>query len=57
LFFRGDRLNWTWYLMHWLGLAGGAAIGAFVYGRLGVDALWLAIACGAGLTVVSSAIR
>lgn len=36
--------GWAWvsYLLLWLGLAGGAVLGALVYPLLGLNALWLA---------------
>jgi uncharacterized membrane protein YoaK (UPF0700 family) len=38
----GDRTAWLPYLLLWLGLAGGAVLGAFDYSLLGMDGLWLA---------------
>ena len=38
----GDRLAWLPYLLLWLGLVIGAAIGATAYLRLGANALWIA---------------
>lgn len=45
------RDHWSWlpYLLLWLGLLGGAMLGAWAYMRLGLDALWIA-AAGAGMT-------
>ena len=49
----GDRFGWLSYLLLWLGLLSGAAVGAVVYRRLGADALWGAAAAMALLTLVT----
>jgi uncharacterized membrane protein YoaK (UPF0700 family) len=38
----GDRNAWQPHLLLWLGLAGGAAVGALDYPYLGLDNLWIA---------------
>jgi len=38
----GPGRAWVSYLLLWLGLAGGAVLGALVYPLLGLNALWLA---------------
>jgi uncharacterized membrane protein YoaK (UPF0700 family) len=38
----GDRNAWQPYLLLWLGLAGGAVVGALDYPYLGLDNLWIA---------------
>jgi uncharacterized membrane protein YoaK (UPF0700 family) len=40
----GDPWAWTHYLLLWLGLVAGAVLGASVYPRLGLNALWIAAA-------------
>ncbi|MCO8020222.1 DUF1275 domain-containing protein [Brevundimonas diminuta] len=40
----GDPWAFRPYMALWAGLVGGALLGAVVYGRLGLDALWLAAA-------------
>jgi uncharacterized membrane protein YoaK (UPF0700 family) len=47
----GARWDWVPFLMLWLGLAVGGAIGAVSFLRLDVLALWPALAVVAGLTV------
>jgi uncharacterized membrane protein YoaK (UPF0700 family) len=37
----GARLEWVPYLLLWLGLASGAMIGALMFGRFGLQSLWL----------------
>jgi uncharacterized membrane protein YoaK (UPF0700 family) len=37
----GARLEWLPYLLLWLGLASGAMIGALMFGRFGLQSLWL----------------
>lgn len=43
----GPRWGWRPYLFLWLGLAGGAVLGALTYARLGMNDLWLAAAAAA----------
>ncbi len=47
----GARWEWIPFLMLWVGLAVGGAIGAISFLRLDVLALWLAFAVVAGLTL------
>ena len=47
----GARWEWIPFLMLWMGLAVGGAIGAVSFLRLDVLALWLAFAVVAGLTL------
>jgi uncharacterized membrane protein YoaK (UPF0700 family) len=49
-----DRLAWLPYLLLWLGLAGGAFAGALCYPRMGLQALWIAVAASLGLALVST---
>jgi len=37
----GSRLDWVPYLLLWLGLISGAAVGALMFGILGYNSLWL----------------
>ena len=37
----GPRLDWVPYLLLWLGLISGAAVGALMFGILGYNSLWL----------------
>ncbi len=37
----GARLEWVPYLLLWLGLVSGAAIGAMMFGLFGLNSLWL----------------
>jgi uncharacterized membrane protein YoaK (UPF0700 family) len=48
--------GWAWvsYLLLWLGLAGGAVLGALVYPLLGLNALWLAAVATALFALVAS---
>lgn len=48
----GERLAWAPHLMLWLGFLAGVAAGAFTYQRIGLDALWIAAAAAAGLTLI-----
>ena len=50
---QGDRLGWLPYLLLWLGLAGGAFVGAIAYGRLGLQTLWFAAAVELILAAIS----
>lgn len=47
----GDPWAFRPYMALWAGLAGGALLGALVYGRLGLDALWPAAAAAIGLAL------
>jgi uncharacterized membrane protein YoaK (UPF0700 family) len=38
----GPRWTWASFLALWLGLAGGAVLGAVTFGHLGLDATWVA---------------
>ena len=44
----GARWDWVPFLLLWIGLAAGGALGALMFLRLGVAALWFAAAvvCG-----------
>lgn len=50
--FGDDRLGWLPYLLLWLGLVGGAIVGAGCYAWIGLQALWIAVAVGLGLALV-----
>jgi uncharacterized membrane protein YoaK (UPF0700 family) len=50
----GPPLAWLSYLLLWLGLAGGAAMGALVYPVLGLAALWLASAAALAFAAMAS---
>jgi uncharacterized membrane protein YoaK (UPF0700 family) len=41
MFSGGARLTWLPYLILWLGLVSGAAIGAVLFGLIGIKSLWL----------------
>jgi uncharacterized membrane protein YoaK (UPF0700 family) len=45
----GSKTAWLPYAMLWLGLASGAALGAFTYSRIGLAGLWIASAASAML--------
>lgn len=47
----GDPWAFRPYMALWAGLVGGALLGAVVYGRLGLDALWPAAAAAMGLAL------
>ncbi len=49
----GPPFGWLPNLLRWLGLLGGAVVGSMVYRRIGLDALWVAAAVAATLTVVT----
>ncbi len=36
-----EKLGWMPYLILWLGLIGGAAVGATLFGIFGIFSLWL----------------
>lgn len=48
----GDRWAWLPHLLLWLGFLGGVVAGTTAYGRAGLDALWIAAAAAAGLTLI-----
>lgn len=50
-----DRLGWLPYFLLWLGLVGGAVLGAVVYAYLGLNTLWLA--AGMELLLAGAALR
>ncbi len=50
----GPRWDWLPFLLLWLGLATGGAIGALTYLKLGVLALWGAATVTAGLAAVAA---
>lgn len=47
----GDRWSWLPHLMLWLGLLGGAMLGAWVFARISLDALWIAAALAGFITI------
>ncbi len=49
----GARWDWVPFLLLWIGLAAGGALGALVFLRLGVAALWLAAVVVAVLALLS----
>ncbi|MDZ4363492.1 YoaK family protein [Brevundimonas sp.] len=49
----GARWDWVPFLLLWIGLAAGGALGALMFLRLGVTALWVAAAVVAGLALLS----
>ncbi len=49
----GARWDWVPFLLLWVGLAAGGALGALMFLRLGVTALWVAAAIVAGLALLS----
>lgn len=49
----GARWDWVPFLLLWIGLAAGGALGAMMFLRLGVTALWIAAAVVAGLALLS----
>jgi uncharacterized membrane protein YoaK (UPF0700 family) len=53
----GDRFGWAPYLGLWLGLAGGAVLGALSYARIGASALWIAAGLMAALTVLAGGLH
>lgn len=48
----GDRYGWVPYLLLWAGLLAGAALGASLYARLGMNALWFAAIAAFGLACI-----
>lgn len=51
--FGGDRLGWAPYLLLWLGLLAGGALGATAYNQVGLHALWGAAIASAALALVA----
>ena len=49
----GARWDWVPFLLLWIGLAAGGSLGALMFLRLGVTALWAAAAVVAGLALLS----
>ena len=49
----GARWDWVPFLLLWIGLAAGGALGALMFLRLGVTALWAAAAVVGGLALLS----
>ena len=49
----GARWDWVPFLLLWIGLAAGGALGALMFLKLGVAALWFAAAVVAGLALLS----
>lgn len=49
----GARWDWVPFLLLWIGLATGGALGALMFLRLGVTALWAAAAVVGGLALLS----
>ena len=49
----GACWDWVPFLLLWIGLAAGGALGALMFLRLGVTALWVAAAVVAGLALLS----
>jgi uncharacterized membrane protein YoaK (UPF0700 family) len=46
----GERWAWLPYLLLWLGFLGGVTAGAAAFARIGLEALWIAVAAAALLT-------
>jgi uncharacterized membrane protein YoaK (UPF0700 family) len=44
----GEPSDWPRYVLLWLGLAAGGALGALTYVTVGASALWLAVVVVAG---------
>ncbi|MBD3845893.1 DUF1275 domain-containing protein [Bosea sp. SSUT16] len=49
----GPKLAFLRHFILWLGLLGGAIMGAVAHGRIGLDAIWLAAAAAAVFTVLA----
>jgi uncharacterized membrane protein YoaK (UPF0700 family) len=49
----GDRWAWAWNLILWLGLVGGAAVGAVTYRHVALTSLWIAAAAALVLALVA----
>ena len=52
--FGEDRLGWLPYLVLWLGLVGGAFVGAVCYRWMGLQALWIGAAAALGLALIGA---
>ncbi|HEY4344536.1 MAG TPA: YoaK family protein [Parvibaculum sp.] len=50
----GDRFAWLPYLLLWMGLVLGAAIGATVYLHIGMNGLWVAAGAAAALAIAAA---
>jgi len=48
----GERWAWVPHLLLWLGFLVGVTAGALAYRHVGLDALWIAAAAAAGLTLI-----
>jgi uncharacterized membrane protein YoaK (UPF0700 family) len=48
----GEKLGWMLYLILWLGLVSGAAIGATLFGLFGVHSLWLPSALAGSFAII-----
>ena len=48
----GERWAWLPHLLLWLGFLAGVIAGATAYRQTGLDALWIAAAAAAGLTLI-----
>ncbi|GED97529.1 YoaK family protein [Gordonia crocea] len=55
--FGGPRWLWFIHLILWASLAGGALLGGWVYGLVGIAALWPALVVLAGATAVTWLVR
>ncbi|HEY4371945.1 MAG TPA: hypothetical protein VGN52_08475, partial [Burkholderiales bacterium] len=53
-FYGGERWTWAWQLALWGGLVAGAASGAWVYGAIGLGALWIAAGGAATLAMFAT---
>lgn len=53
----GPRFGWAPYLMLWVGLVSGAALGALVFTHLGFAAIWLAAITAAALALTRLYLR
>ena len=51
-FMGGSRFAWMPYLMLWLGLIGGAAIGAVAYSHFALNSIWFAVIAIAAFAVL-----
>lgn len=49
----GSRSAWIRHFLLWLGLLSGSIVGAIVYDRIGLDAIWLAAAASTLFTLVA----
>jgi uncharacterized membrane protein YoaK (UPF0700 family) len=48
----GETLKWVPYLILWLGLISGAAIGAILFGMFGISSLWLPALLAASFAII-----